>query len=211
MTHFRTYCIGEYDEESLFERFSEHTEVAPYKQGDVSDEDALRFVLHYTRPSNMKDLSNIVRHAVEKVSDRMKKLIDGYNSGVTQIAEIMADPAFKELYDACGQHWNSGKWKRNDNGKWETWTTYNPETVFDYFSMEQKTTLGEINHAARTIAEDSCGFFVGPDNSYTRFENVGWFGYSESVMGETDRINAVNEAIKGLPADTPVYIFDCHI
>lgn len=211
MTHFRTYCIGEYDEDSLFERFSEHTKVEPYKKGSVSNEDALKFVLHYMNPNTRNELSDRLRHAVENVHDRMRKLLDGYNSGGTQIAEIMADPSFKELYDACGQQWNSGKWKRNDSGEWEVWSTYNPETVFDYFSMEHETTLGGIKDAAHTIAEESCGFFDGPANSYTRFENVGWFGYSESVMDETDRINAVNEAIKDLPADTPVYIFDCHI
>ena len=48
MTHFRTYCIGEYDADELYEKFGEGTEVPEYSNGEVPKSEIINFVEYYT-------------------------------------------------------------------------------------------------------------------------------------------------------------------
>ena len=65
MTHFRTYCIGEYDADELYEKFGEGTEVPEYSKGAVPEEELIEFVEYYTKP----DRHGVVSHP------RAKKLV----------------------------------------------------------------------------------------------------------------------------------------
>lgn len=221
MTHFRTYCIGEYDEEALCEKFSEYTEVPPYRKGVVGGEEIVRFVDYYANQS--KTIPVHARKIVDELGPRMRKLVREYNeynmdhslednTPNPKVKEIV-DQVFKPLYDVLGRNWNSERWKFNDQGVLEEWSTYNPNTVFDYFQQIGKTTLGEMTDPEIRLTE-CCGFFLcksPEDIEYTRFENVGWFGYSESVMDNKTQEDKVRDAIAGLPPETPIYTFDCHI
>jgi hypothetical protein len=88
------------------------------------------------------------------------------------------------------------------------YSTYNPNTVFDYFSEIEETTLGEMVNPIETL-RNSCGIFK--DNVYYNFEEVGWFGYSEQVKSEEEQVKLVSRLIEGLEPNTPIYMFDCHI
>lgn len=216
MTHFRTYCIGEYDTDALYERFSEQTQVEPYKTGVVKDKDIIDFVEWYTKKGAEVPTSglDIVRKLGQKGRRFVKQYKDaeenGNEEGMNEAIGNIMEQVFDRLYAVLGYNWNLNRWKKNDKGILEKWSTYNPNTVFDYFSPIGVETLGNMEDPELSIAE-SCGFFVGDGNTYTRFENVGWFGYSESVMGDEEKIGLVKQAIKDLPPDTNIYVFDCHI
>ena len=72
MTHFRTYCIGEYDENDLCEKFSEFTAVPPYVAGNVGGEDIMRFIEYYTTENYNSD--NTRNPVVLKLGPRSRKL-----------------------------------------------------------------------------------------------------------------------------------------
>lgn len=216
MTHFRTYCIGEYDENDLCEKFSEFTRVDPYVAGNVGGEDIMRFMEYYTKKNYNSD--NTQNPVVQKLGPRSRMLLaqletakaNGDSERMNAIVKESIDTVFKGLYEAFGQDWNNNRWKFNDQGKLEEWSTYNPNTVFDYYQEIDQTTLGEMVDPDLRIAE-SCGFFNGPENTYTKLNWVGWFGMSESEVDNETAIDLVRKAIEGLPPDTPVYTFDCHI
>lgn len=216
MTHFRTYCIGEYDENDLCEKFSEFSSVDPYVAGNVGNEDIMKFIEYYTTENYISD--NTQNPVVLKLGPRSRKLFaewihaksnnDTYRMNATVKESI--DTVFKELYEEFGQNWNNNRWKFNDQGELEEWSTHNPNTVFDYYQEIDQTTLGEMEDPEIRISE-SCGFFNGPENTYTKFDWVGWFGMSEREVDNETAIDLVRKAIEGLPPDTPVYTFDCHI
>ena len=216
MTHFRTYCIGEYDENDLFEKFSECSRVDPYVAGNVGGEDIMKFIEFYTTENYNSD--NTQNPVVCKLGPRSRKLFTEWTNAksnddtdrMNTIVKESIDTVFKELYEAFGQDWNYNRWKFNDQGELEEWSTRNPNTVFDYYQEIEQTTLGEMVDPDLRIAE-SCGFFNGPENTYTKFDWVGWFGASEREVDDQEAIDLVRKAIDGLPPDTPVYTFDCHI
>jgi hypothetical protein len=217
MTHFRTYCIGDYDENDLCEKFSEFTTVPPYADGNVCGEDIMQFIDFYTSGKNTNCINGDINVA-HKLGPRSRKLFaewtDAKSNGDTDrmnaIVKESIDTVFKELYKAFGYDWNHNKWKFNDQGVLEKWSTRNPNTVFDYYQEIDQTTLGDMVDPDLRIAE-SCGFFNGPENTYTKFDWVGWFGMSEREVDNETAIDLVRKAIEGLPPDTPVYTFDCHI
>lgn len=216
MTHFRTYCIGKYDENDLCEKFSEFTRVDPYVAGNVGGEDIMRFMEYYTTENYKSDYTQYP--VVLKLGPRSRMLLDqwetakanGESDRMNAIVKESIDTVFKELYETFGKDWNYSRWKFNDQGELEEWSTHNPNTVFDYYQEIDQTTLGEMVDPDLRIAE-SCGFFNGPENTYTKFDWVGWFGMSEREVDNETAIDLVRKAIEGLPPDTPVYTFDCHI
>ena len=202
MTHFRTYCIGEYDVDELYEKFCEQTEVPEYSRGAVPEEELIRFVEHFTKPDN----HGIVSHP------RAKKLVEDYEmADETKRGELfkkIMEKAFEPLYKEYGETWNWNRWRKDENGVWTEYSTYNPNTVFDYFSEEDETTLGELENPIETLC-NSCGIFK--DNNYTDFEEVGWWGYSADTDKRQYDTAIVRSLLEGLPPETPIYRFDCHI
>lgn len=216
MTHFRTYCIGSYDEKELYDKFCESVEVEPYNRGKVSDGDIVSFVDWYTKKGAEVPASGI--DIVDKLGQKGRRFVKMYMEGKKSsnealmkngIANIMKQ-VFDRLYGILGNDWNGNRWGKNPDGVWEEWSTYNPNTVFDYFSPVRCEQLKDIEDPVSAIL-NSCGFFVGSENTYTRFEDVGWFGFSKSVMDDEDKRELVKKALEGLPPDTKIYMFDCHI
>ena len=42
---------------------------------------------------------------------------------------------FDNQYEEHGEDWNGSCWKKNDNGVWEKWSTYNPDSKWDWYSL----------------------------------------------------------------------------
>jgi hypothetical protein len=50
--------------------------------------------------------------------------------------EGITDKTFEELYTIKGDEWNSNMWKLDDiDGKWYEYTTYNPDSKWDWYSL----------------------------------------------------------------------------
>ncbi|MBP5722485.1 MAG: hypothetical protein J6X18_02745 [Bacteroidales bacterium] len=210
MTHFRTYCIGEYDADELYEKFGEGTEVPEYSNGNVYEDDIIKFVEYYTTDRYEKDYLKRVTN--KELVSKGNALIQRYRLPDEEkrkqtFKEIMEE-VFEPLYAEYGDSWNSNRWRKDKNGVWTEYTTYNPHTVFDYFDEEEETTLGELVNPIETLC-NSCGIFK--DNHYTDFEKVGWWGYSADTDKRKHDTEIVAQLLEGLSPDTPIYRFDCHI
>jgi hypothetical protein len=212
MTHFRTYCIGEYDTDELCEKFSEYTEVPEYSNGEIQMADVVSFVEYYT--TNKYGNGEPIKCTNKTLAKNGSRLTQRYRNEQSspekrhEIFKEIMQKIFEPLYKVFGDEWNSNRWRKNENGVWMEYSTYNPNTVFDYFSEIEETTLGEMVNPIETLC-NSCGVFK--DNVYYNFEKVGWFGYSEQVKNEEEQASLVSRLIEGLEPNTPIYMFDCHI
>lgn len=210
MTHFRTYCIGEYDTNELCEKFSEYTEVPEYSNGEVQIADVVSFVEYYTTEKygdNIKCTNDKLVKNGSTLTKRYRNEVNAPQKRYEIFKEIMKE-VFEPLYELFGEEWNDNRWRKDENGVWNEYSTYNPNTVFDYFTEIEETTLGKMENPVETLC-NSCGIFM--DNEYHNFERVGWFGYSEQVESEEEQRRFVSNIIEGLEPDTPIYMFDCHI
>ena len=208
MTHFRTYCIGEYDADELYEKFGEGTEVPEYSNGEVPKSEIINFVEYYTtdKYGSRREIEN--KALQSKGNTLMTRYRIAYGEEAeTTFKQIMKE-VFEPLYAEVGVYWNCNRWRKDENGVWTEYSTYNPNTVFDYFGEEEETTLGELENPIETLC-NSCGIFK--DNHYTDFEEVGWFGYSADTDKRKHDTEIVTQLLEGLPPETPIYRFDCHI
>ena len=220
MTHFRTYCIDKYDGEELYNKFSEHIEVPEYVSGKVEEKSIVSFMCYYSHhmheypnlPKNLKRKLNAIKELLEKDYgvDSFGLTVEGFVTDENKKKEAYMKMLneFETLYDFFGDDWNGNRYRKNEQGVWVEYSTYNPNTVFDYYSQEDVTTLGELKNPVDTLC-DACGVFK--NNEYYSFEEVGWFGYSNPIVDEKSKEEIVKNLIEGLPSDTPIYRFDCHI
>lgn len=114
MSHFTVLVITDSSSnpEALLEPFSEDIEVPEYKREDVSDEDKQRFIELYTNEQN----ESYVKISAEEA--QANKLL-----------------SFDELYEKKGKDWNGGTWKKDAEGIWGEYTTYNPKSKWDWYQL----------------------------------------------------------------------------
>ena len=110
MSHFTVLILGNDPEEQLAP-FSEHLETEPVEEGLVSDMDTLSFRNRYQAydPENKEPTEEEV--------------------------EVNKTLTFEELYDKYGDDWNGGRWKLNEDGEWAEYTTYNPDSKWDWYQL----------------------------------------------------------------------------
>lgn len=110
MSHFTVLVIG--DVEKQLAPYDENIEVPEYQRGLVSEEDKERFLNLYTNPQQQSYCVISEEEAAEN-----KKL------------------SFDELYDKYGENWNGNDWRKNDDGEWAEFSTYNPKSKWDWYSL----------------------------------------------------------------------------
>lgn len=42
---------------------------------------------------------------------------------------------FDECYQLYGEAWNGNRWKKNEMGKWESFSSYNPDSKWDWYQV----------------------------------------------------------------------------
>lgn len=73
----------------------------------------------------------VPEYLVEEVSERDKQsMLDYYN---TEREEPYMD--FDKCYAANGEDWNNNKYHRNENGVWCEYSTYNPNSKWDWYKL----------------------------------------------------------------------------
>ena len=178
MSHFCGLVImtPEYAENNTFEdsleKYNENIEYEPYVRGEVSDYEKVRFLEYYNKDkvnedaiknefvdthSGVEGFQSFEDFKNEWGSDDRNRYIhtlaydhkDEYcKFFIEKFPELFAD--FDNQYEEHGEDWNSSSWKKNDNGVLEEWSTYNPNSVYDWYtqggrwSQSIKTKSGEF-------------------------------------------------------------------
>ena len=166
----------EYAENNTFEdsleKYNENIEYEPYVRGEVSDYEKVRFLEYYNKDkvnedaiknefvdthSSVEGFQSFEDFKNEWGSDDRNRYIhtlaydhkDEYcKFFIEKFPELFAD--FDNQYEEHGEDWNSSSWKKNGNGVLEEWSTYNPNSVYDWYtqggrwSQSIKTKSGEF-------------------------------------------------------------------
>ncbi len=105
---------------------------------------------------------------------------------------------FDSIYSVFGENWNGNCWRKNENGEWEEFTTYNPDSKYDYY-IPYSHKLPEFVPFA----------FVTPDGVWHEKGHMGWWAISwdekPDEVWEKEYKDALAE-YKGT-----FTILDCHI
>ena len=178
MSHFCGLVImtPEYAENNTFEdsleKYNENIEYEPYVRGEVSDYEKVRFLEYYNKDkvnedaiknefvdthSGVEGFQSFEDFKNEWGSDDRNRYIhtlaydhkDEYcKFFIEKFPELFAE--FDNQYEEHGEDWNGSSWKKNGNGVWEKWSTYNPNSVYDWYtqggrwSQSIKTKSGEF-------------------------------------------------------------------
>ena len=178
MSHFCGLVImtPEYAENNGFEdsleKYDENIECEPYVRGEVSDYEKVNFLEYYNKDKVNEDaiknefvdtyagvegFQSFEDFKNERGSDDRKRYVhtlaydhkDEYSKFfIKKFPELFAD--FDNQYEEHGEDWNSSSWKKNGNGVLEEWSTYNPNSVYDWYtqggrwSQSIKTKSGEF-------------------------------------------------------------------
>lgn len=109
MSHFSVLVIGD-DVEGQLAPFDENIEMPRRRDGEVSDEEKVRFLGYYVNGDDGEDLPE------EELTTKLA--IKGF---------------FDAVYDENGGDWNNNDWKKDVNGIWFNYTTYNPNSKWDWY------------------------------------------------------------------------------
>lgn len=112
MTHYTVCVIGE-DIENQLAPFDETLEMPEYISDVISDEDKKSFIDCYT------------------IYDSNKS----YGIKSQEEASINLELSFEELYSKFGKDWNSNSWRKNQDGTWCEYSTYNPKSKWDWYAV----------------------------------------------------------------------------
>ncbi|MGV6946979.1 hypothetical protein [Sphingobacterium kyonggiense] len=199
MSHFTVLVIGK-DPEIQLAPFDENIKVPEYHCNQVSEEEILRCVDYYVSEAGFKFVNN-----------------------------------FDELYKKHGLDWNGGCWSKHSDGTWHKYSTYNPNSKWDWYSLGGRWS-GMIklkegasgNYGEAGVFNNEVGidqallkdisnineiktFAVLKDGKWYERGEVGWFATVFNKKEESDWDSEIETLLKGLPEDTLISIYDCHI
>lgn len=141
---------------------------------------------------------------------------------------------FDELYKAKGDDWNGNCWRKDDDGVWNEYSTYNPNSLYDWYQVggrwagtlelkEGSEPIRPLNFSWGWSEEEKdkvCG--MNPkraDVAYLKdISNVDSLQAANIILnGENIDLSDglyfgdVAPFLKGLPEDTVIACVDCHI
>ena len=141
--------VGNFDDS--LERYNENNDVEEYMVSEVSDKQKIEFLEYYKLSSkNMGkeffDAQNndfkekvISEYDNELYTDGFYLLVvrDNEDKYVEWFKKNYKDffDSFETTYSELGDEWNGGEWKKDEDGVWHVYSTYNPESKWDWFSI----------------------------------------------------------------------------
>jgi len=201
MSHFTVMVIGD-DPELQLEPYDENLDTPEYSRGEVSDEDREQFLQFYKERDTNNELE---------------------------------DKSFEEIYKIHGDDWNRNAWRPDENGVFQEYSNYNPKSKWDWYQLGGRWSgLIKLKEGAEGIEGES-GVFdneTGIDAAYKKdianLDQIRPFAvlkdgewYERGEMGwwaivanekDTDVWEAeLKKLLDGLPDDTLISIYDCHI
>ena len=112
MSHYTVLVIGE-DVERQLAPFDENIEMPEYKNDIVSEDEKKSFTETYTNFEEGKD----------------------YGAKSEEEAKQNSKLSFEELYKKYGKDWNGSRWRKETNRVWANYSTYNPDSKWDWFEI----------------------------------------------------------------------------
>lgn len=218
MSHFTVMVIGNNPEKQLAP-FNENISVKKYKAEKVTEEEKQLFIKVYTTLDDNEDVS-IRRNYGAQTEDDVKA-----NSKLS----------FDELYEKFGEDWNSNEWEKDEEGVLYRYSTYNPKSKWDWYSLGgrwsgliklKKGTKGKkgspgvfdnevgIDQARKGDIEnfdELKTFAVLKDGVWYERGEMLWFAVVKDEKEEQQWEQELKKLVEGLPDNTLVSIYDCHI
>ena len=179
MSHFCGLVIAtpEYSEnhsfEDMLERYNENLEVDEYYKGEVSDSEKCEFLEYYCFDEHCLDeqaqrkfitfiKGNVGFETQKQYKEHHQSFTykDYYQYLVYKNPKSFARffkknygdlfSKFDEVYAEHGDNWNGDTWHKNDEGVWCKYSTYNPDSKWDWYCVggrwdkSIKTKSGEL-------------------------------------------------------------------
>ena len=160
-----------------------------------------------------------------------KRMLDFYN-GKT----IHHYKSFEECYASKGRDWNDNRWRKDDDGVWREYSTYNPDSKWDWYEVggrwagtlelkEGVAPIQPINFSWGWKAEDKQKVLTATpkraDKAYLKdIANVEELQASgilqdgewiDTIEEDGWHFKNIGEYLKDLPGDTLVTCVDYHI
>ena len=164
--------------EDALSKYDEHMEVDSYVYGKVEEYEKVSFLNHYNKKV-IGDSKSLAKRFYDDCHNKegfftKAQLAEKWGKKEDEIEDssyIEATPywnrecyanwfkdifpevfeKFAECYEENGEDWNDNSWKLNEEtGVWEEWSTYNPDSVYDWYSLggrwsqSIKTKSGEL-------------------------------------------------------------------
>lgn len=199
MSHFTVMVIGD-DPVGQLAPYNENLRMDEYIVGPVPDEEKDRMVEYYVR--NNYDLKN---------------------------------KTFEEIYEKHGLNWNDNAWRKDENGVLQEYSTYNPKSKWDWYVLGGRWSgliqlkegtegiEGESGVFNNEIGIDAAlkgdianldeirTFAVVKDGQWYERGEMGWWAMVSNEKSEDEWEAEFKKLLDGLPDDTLISIYDCHI
>ena len=115
----------------------------------------------------------VPEYLVREVSVDEKKNFVKYYTG----KKFYTKKSFEKLYAEKGADWNSNNWKKNEKGVWQIYSTYNPDSKWDWWCLGGRWTNCIKTKKGEFVDECTLGeidFKPYPEDCYEDAEN--WKG-----------------------------------
>lgn len=116
--------------------------------------------------------------------------------------------SFEEIYAIHGNDWNGNQWRKDENGVWQEYSTYNPDSKWDWYSVGGRWTGFFKLKKDKTGETGECGLMTAPAEEGTAdillkgdvdFEAM----EEEARISAEERYDKAMEVIGDTPVHTP--------
>jgi len=165
------------------------------------------------------DESITVKEYVRGVVSEEEKLrmVNFYNE------KYQFDGTFEECYSKYGDNWNYNRWRKDSEGIWQEYSTYNPKSKWDWYVeggrwdgeiIKKKGRKKNVNSALKRDIDFEKTLipfaFVHKGIWYEKGE-MGWFGMTRNEIKKDDWDKFYLDTINSLPDKTRITLIDAHI
>ena len=172
-------------------------------------------VLVFAEPHNVDDIMekydenlSVEEYTLGLVSENDKQsFVDSYIEQYVNNKNI----SFDILYEKHGEDWNRNAWKKTYNDEWEKFSTYNPDSKWDWYQMG-----GRWDNAIpyNTCLSSEIGRFVpfayvDENGNWHEAGSMGWFATASNKKDEDEWNTEFHRAIENYKGI--VTLLDCHI
>lgn len=232
MSHFTGLVVmtpqymKEHTLEDSLEKYDEGIEYPEYSRGEVTDFEKAHFLAFYA--ANKEQIGYPVSDNKEQEKQEKQKIAESF---FEKHPDLLSQ--FDDLYIKFGNDWNGNRW-RKDTGKWEGYSTYNPNSKWDWYELggrwsgSLKTKNGKFvdecmldeldwndgkNEDTKFHYHKSCvPFAIIVDGEWFEKGQMGWFAITLNEKSEDVWCNEFNQILEKIPKNgTEVYLIDFHI